>query len=222
MDPIEEFIFKRVLMELAKKNFAANDIIVKKVVGGAGGFIVKFFRKVDSDGDGVSDGEEEIYTLDTPSLVLDNGFALVNNDDDEIGIGYPSLKLVDSNDLLPFIQDSDFTGDGNSIFIDLDGDGANEVYKPAPYDGSGDGINDFTTVIDDDDNGLPDVSPHSPFYPVGSEEYETIVQKMSSDSHIMETPLDDYNVSEGLLLIIVILLGFNFVRGLFTRKDVYR
>ncbi len=222
---MEEYIISLILEALAKALEKAVEkgitYIIKKVVDSAGNVITKIVYEYDSDGDGIMDGEETIFTLDTMIPNLDNGYCLCNKGN-EIGLGYPSFRLVDANDVLPVIQDTDFIGNGDSIVTDLDGDGNDDVLRPVPYDGNGDGLPDFQIVVDDDNNGLPDVSPYSPFYPVGSEEYTTIVEKTRSDSRIMETPLDDYNVSEGLLLIILILLGFNFVRGLFTRKDVFR
>ncbi len=222
---MEEYIISLILEALAKALEKSVEkgitYIIKKVVDSAGNVITKIVYEYDSDGDGIMDGEETIFTLDTMIPNLDNGYCLCNKGN-EIGLGYPSFRLVDANDVLPIIQDTDFIGDGDFIVTDLDGDGNDDVLLPVTYDGDGDGLPDFQIVVDDDDNGLPDVSPYSPFYPVGSEEYTAIVEKTRSDSRIMETPLDDYNVSEGLLLIILILLGFNFVRGLFTRKDVFR
>jgi hypothetical protein len=34
--------------------------------------------------------------------------------------------------------------------------------------------------------------------------------------------LDDYSVSEGLLLLLLLISGCFFIRGLFRRKDVFR
>ncbi len=222
---MEDYIISLILEALARALAKAVEdgvkYVIKKAVDSAGNVITKIVYEYDSDGDGIMDGEETIFTLDTMIPNLDNGYCLCNKGN-EIGLGYPSFRLVDANEVLPIIQDTDFIGDGDFIVTDLDGDGNDDVLLPVPYDGDGDGLPDFQIVVDDDDNGLPDVSPYSPFYPVGSEEYTTIVERTSPESRIMETPLDDYNVSEGLLLIIVILLGFNFVRGLFTRKDVFR
>lgn len=43
-----------------------------------------------------------------------------------------------------------------------------------------------------------------------------------SDNGIMSKKLDNYSVTEGLLFLILLLTAFNFVRGLFRRKDVFR
>lgn len=220
MDPIEEFIFKRILMELAKKNFEANEFIFKKVVGGAGGYIVKFFRIIDSDGDGVSDSEEELYTLDTPVLILDNGFALVNKDD-EVGLGYPSLRFVSSSDVVPALQDSDYISAGENTYVDLDGDGAfDEVIQPVPYDGDGDGLPDFEIVVDDDDNGLPDLSPYSPFYPIGSEGYQEIVETYSQNVPALDKSFHNYTVSEALLFLIAFCAGIGVISKIIRRRKL--
>lgn len=219
MDPVEEILFK-LLMELAKKNFEANKFIVKKVVGGAGGYTVKFIQKIDSDGDGVSDGEEEIYTLDTPVLILDNGFALVNKGE-EVGIGYPSYRFVSSIDVVPSLQDSDYISAGENIYVDLDGDGAcDEVIQPVPYDGDGDGLPDFEIVVDDDDNGLPDLSPYSPFYPIGSEGYQDVMEAYSENVPALDKSFYNYTVSEALLFLIAFFASVGFISKIIRRRKL--
>lgn len=198
-----------------------NKYTFEKVIDGVK-TVIKFIGGTDTDGDGSIDTEEDIYTLETAlPLSLDNGLTLCNSGD-EVGLGYPALRLVSAEDVLPYLQDTDYTGDGNFFVTDLDGDGYDDVLKPLPYDGDGDGVPDFQIFVDDDDNGLPDVSPQSPFYAIGTVEFNTYIEEASSDRSIMDTPLDNYSVTEGLLLIVVIMLGLNFVRGLFARKDVFR
>lgn len=43
-----------------------------------------------------------------------------------------------------------------------------------------------------------------------------------SDNGIMSKKMNNYSVTEGLLFLILLLTAFNFVRGLFRRKDVFR
>lgn len=43
-----------------------------------------------------------------------------------------------------------------------------------------------------------------------------------SENGIMNKKLDNYSVTEGLLALVLLFTVFNFVRGLFRRKDIYR
>lgn len=195
-------------------------LIVRKIVDGAGRVATQIFYRYDSDGDGELDGEEVIYTLDTMVPDLSDGFCLVNKDD-EIGLGMPKLKLLENFDITEFV-DSDFiTGNDNGFIIDIDSDGEfDDVIIPMP-DFTGDGISDWIQLVDDDDNGLPDASPHTPFYPVGSDEYNYFIEKYS-DSEVsgLDKPFDNYTVSEILLFFIASAAVVYLFSKIFRRRKL--
>lgn len=223
---MEEYIISLILQALAAALEKAVEegikYVIKKVVDSAGNVVTKIIYEYDSDGDGIMDSEQEIYTLETMIPSLDNGYCLCNKGN-EIGLGLPQFKLVDGSEIVDLIGTDIITGNNNGYIADLDGDGENDdILIPLP-DFSGDGWDDWGWLVDDDDNGLPDVSPYSPFYPVGSPEYTYIIEQQTpTEKTIMEKPVDSYNVTEGLLALILIFVGLDFVRGLFTRKDVFR
>ena len=135
--------------------------------------------------------------------------------------------LPDIGDILPDVGDffapEVITGNDNGYILDLDDDGENDdVLIPLP-DFTGDGVGDWGWLVDDDDNGLPDVSPDSPFYPVGSEEYDYILERSGvTDNSIMTKRTDKYSVTEALLALILLFTFIDFVRGLFRRSDYLR
>lgn len=193
--------------------------IIRKITDSSGNVSVKILYEYDTDGDGVNDAEETIYTLDTLIPSLDNGYTLCNKDN-EVGLGLPQYKVVDCFDIVNYIDDDIITGNDNGFIVDFDGDGdRDDILVPLP-DFSGDGYSDWGWLVDDDDNGLPDVSPYSPFYPVGSEEYHEIVCEMSDDYTIMDKPISKYTVTEGLLLLFAIVGGFKLLGKAFRRKKV--
>ena len=159
--------------------------IIKKVVDGAGNVVTQIVYEYDSDGDGENDSEEIIYTLDTLIPNLDNGYCLCNKGND-IGLGLPQFEIINDDEIGSLIDTDIITGNDNGFIVDLDNDGANDdVIIPLP-DFTGDGVADWGWLVDDDDNGLPDVSPYSPFYPVGSEEYNYIIEQSGvTDDNIM-------------------------------------
>ena len=57
-------------------------------------------------------------------------------------------------------------------------------------------------IVDDNNNGLPDYCPTSPFYPIGSEGYQEIVEAHSQNVPALEKSFKNYTVSEALLFII--------------------
>lgn len=223
---MEEIIFTIVLQAIATAIERAVEkgitYIIKKVVDSAGNVITQIVYEYDSDGDGVNDSEEVIYTLDVMIPDLKDGYCLCNKGN-EIGLGLPQYKVIDGLEISNLIDTDIITGNDNGFIVDIDFDGENDdILIPLP-DFSGDGYDDWGQLIDDDNNGLPDVSPFTPFYPVGSEEYTYIVEQSGADdTPIMEKPIDNYNVTEGLLALLVLFTVLKFVWGLFTRKDVLR
>lgn len=223
---MEEIIIALILQALeaavSKAIEEGISYIIKKVVDGAGNVITQIVYQYDSDGDGYNDSEQVIYTLDTLIPSLDNGYCLCNKGN-EIGLGLPQFEIVDGTEISDFIDTSVITGNNDGFIIDFDNDGANDdVLIPLPGF-TGDGLRDWGWLVDRDDNGLPDISPYSPFYPIGSEEYHYIIEQSGlADNGIMVKPLDNYTVTEGLLALILLFTAINFVRGLFCKKDIYR
>lgn len=207
---------------LTKAIESGIEYIIKKVVDAAGNVITQIVYEYDSDGDGENDSEEIIYTLDIMIPDLEDGYCLCNKGN-EIGLGLPQYKILDGFEISDLIGTDIITGNDNGFIVDVDFDGENDdILIPLP-DFTGDGYDDWGWLIDDDNNGLPDVSPFAPFYPVGSEEYTYIIEQTAADdTPIMEKPIDNYNVTEGLLALLVLFTALKFVWGLFTRKDVLR
>ncbi len=163
----------------------AIDYVVRKVVDAAGKVVTEIVYMVDSDGDGVGDTEQVVYTLDVMIPDFDDGYCLVNAGDD-IGVGLPMYELIDGSTIGDYIDVNDpynlptVTGNDDGYLVDLDNDGQDDdVLIPLP-DFTGDGLPDWGWLVDDDDNGLPDASPAAPFYPIGSDEYNTIVEQQGS------------------------------------------
>lgn len=146
--------------------------LIKKGTDAFGNVITQIVVPVDEDGDGETDREDVIYSFDY-LIPDDSGYTLVNRGD-EIGFGLPLYEPVDYFDIVPYLSDT-FSGNSNGYLIDLDADGEPEVYKPLPFDVTEDGRDDWVLVVDDDENGIPDASPDSPFFPVGSEGYNQII-----------------------------------------------
>lgn len=224
--------------------------IIRKTVDALGNTVTEILYKYDSDGDGIEDAEQVIYTLDTLIPDMSEGYAIVNQGD-EIGIGLPQYELIDSVDMADRLIDT-VTGNNNGYLI------GDDVYVPLPFDFSGDGLTDWGRVVDEDGNGIPDASPDGPFYPVGSDGYDQIVKNISSgsgksiiivspdgttcvydengniteqdcetayqiwvsDNNIMSKPLDYYTPTEGLLLLTFVISLFGFFGNIFRRRRV--
>lgn len=223
---MEEIIITIILQALeaalAKAIEEGINYIVRKVVDASGNVITEIVYQYDSDGDGTADGEQVIYTLDTLIPSLDNGYCLCNKGN-TIGLGFPQYQLVDGSEIADLIDTDTITGNGNGFIVDLDNDGENDdILIPLP-DFTGDGQDDWGWLVDDDDNGLPDISPYSPFYPVGSEGYHDIVSRVTTEEYtIMNKPISEYTVTEGILLIFLIVGAFKLIGKAFRRKRVVK
>lgn len=194
--------------------------IVRKMVDGNGNTTVKICS-VTAEGNGSSGEEQEIFTLPMIIPDLSSGYCLCNKGD-EIGLGMPQYRLVDISDIITDIEV--ITGNDDGFIIDFDGDGdSDDILIPLP-DFDGDGQGDWGWLVDDDDNGLPDVSPDLPFYPVGSEGYTEIVSHIVEEEPytIMNKPIFEYTVTEGILLIFLIVGAFKLVGKAFRRKRVVK
>ncbi len=172
-------------LEIAVEAAAEKAItyVIKKVVDSAGRVVSQLVYEFDSDGDGVNDSEEVIYTLDTLIPDLDSGYCLVN-DGDLVGLGMPQYELIDGSLITDYIDTTNpfnppvISGNTDGYLLDLDYDTEfDDVLVPLGADFTGDGLPDFGWILDEDDNGIPDASPDFPFYPAGSDEYHQIVEQ---------------------------------------------
>lgn len=161
--------------------------------------------------------------LEAPSVPLAGLPAFPDTSD---GSDFPELPdISDIIDIEPSFEHKDYpiiTGNDKYFIADLHNDGYNDIFSPAG-DITGDGINDWKVIVDYDDNGLPDASPNQPFYPVGSDEFEYLIESIGQgDNGIMTKEIDKYSVSEALLSLILLFSVINFIRGLFRRSDYLR
>lgn len=203
---------------------AATDLVIsiRKFIDSFGNVSTQIVYQYDSDGDGELDSEDIIYVIDSYIPDLNEPFQLVDKDG-TIGLGYPMLKTVDSIDVSAAFSDIEYhssTAGGYRIALEGD-DVLDDVVYNLPFDYTGDGINDFEIIVDDNDNGLPDYCPTSPFYPIGSEGYnEILLQYGKADYTIMDKPISKYSVTEGILLIGFIVGAFGLLKKAFRRKKV--
>lgn len=229
---------------------------VKRIVNDFNEFCTQI--GIDKDGNGVLDENEVLTTIKTFIPDLSNGYTLCNNGS-EVGVGVPILKIVDSDDIVDWFSTHDeFAGTDSAVVIDIDRDGErDDICFPFNSDLTGDHVDDWVCIVDENNDGLPDAAPDAPFYPVGSPEYKEIVTEgresgsiiiMSGDgtmsvydmngditaedcdtayslwvseNGVMDKPLDNYSVSEGMLFLILLIMSVYFVLHLFKRKDYY-
>ena len=204
--------------------------IIRKTVDALGNTVTEILYKYDSDGDGIEDAEQVIYTLDTLIPDMSEGYAIVNQGD-EIGIGLPQYELIDSVDMADRLIDT-VTGNNNGYLI------GDDVYVPLPFDFSGDGLTDWDRVVDDGyDQIVKNISSGSGksiiiVSPDGTtcvydengniteQDCETAYQIWVSDNNIMSKPLDYYTPTEGLLLLTFVVSLFGFFGNIFRRRRV--
>lgn len=184
---------------------AATDLVisVRKFIDAFGNVSTEIVYKYDSDGDGKLDSERVIYNIESYIPDLNEPYQLVDKNG-TIGLGFPMLRTVDSVDVSAAFSDSDYhssTSGGYRIALECD-DVLDDVVYPLPFDYTGDGLPDFQIIVDDNNNGLPDYCPTAPFYPIGSEGYQEIVEAHSQNVPALEKSFKNYTVSEALLFII--------------------
>lgn len=184
---------------------AATDLVIsiRKFIDSFGNVSTEIVYKYDSDGDGELDAERVIYNIESYIPDLNEPYQLVDNNG-TIGLGFPMLRTVDSVDVSAAFTDSEYhssTSGGYRIALEGD-DVLDDVVYDLPFDYTGDGINDFQIIVDDNNNGLPDYCPTAPFYPIGSEGYQEIVEAHSENVPALEKSFKNYNVSEALLFVI--------------------
>lgn len=164
-------------IDLAIENFKYE---VKKNIDG----IVQLVRSLDMDNDGIY---EDVVVAELGTITFDvNADYNIVSDGDTIGIGTAAIEIIDGMDLPNYI-DTFVPGDypvisyNDGVYIyDVDNDGDNDTVIPL-HDLTGDGFADFGLVLDEDDNGVPDVADDTPYYPIGTDEYNTIVRRMSNE-----------------------------------------
>lgn len=191
------------------------EFVAKKVVDAVNGVVTKIVATFNGK-------EYDVYTLNTLIPDIGDGYCLVDKDG-EIGVGLPEFEFVsreidvtgDSETLYPSIgiDDGDtFTGYPDGGIVAPDG----KVYVPF-NDIDGDGLGDWALVVDDNDNGLPDASPDFPFYPIGSDEFQQVVEGYD-DATFLDKPISDYTVTEGILLIFLIVLVVRGFKNFFLKR----
>lgn len=151
---------------------------IKRKLNNAGKFVSEFYALIDNDGDGVAEHEELVFSFDASVPQSYNGYSLVNNGD-EIGLGYPEYEIIDAAEFASRISnhnDGTITATDDYYIVDDD------VYLPIPVDYDLDGRNDWGRVLDENHDGIPDSSPSGPFYPVGSDEFNQIIETTKQQS----------------------------------------
>lgn len=169
--------------------------------------------------DNPEDSEEILFSYQPLIPDLSDGLCLCN-DGDVVGFGTPNLEMIDGTEISGVFTNK-LIGNSDGFLVDWDNDGVcDDVIIPL-RDLTGDGVSDWGLIVDNDNNGIPDVSTDSPFYPIGSEDFqEIVVSKFTADYTIMNKPLSKYSVTEGILIIGFIVAAFGFFRKAFRRKRV--
>lgn len=124
----------------------------------------------------------------------------------------------------------DLTGDGINDFayiLDLNGNGIPDADPDSPFypiDSP-----DYKRIISTRTNGGiiiissdGTMSVYDPSGTLTAETYNEAYALWAESNGILNKPLDYFSVTEGLLALTLLFSVFNFVRGLFTRKDVFR
>ena len=141
--------------------------------------------------------------------------------------------IVDNDVYLPIPIDYDIDGHTDwGMVIDENHDGIPDASPDGPfYPVGSDEYNKIIGTIPKDSEGGVDLVVVSPEGEIAvydrngnvkSEDVDTAYATWVNKNGIMNKKLDDYSVSEGLLLLLLLISGCFFIRGLFRRKDVFR
>lgn len=216
---MEEILIK-FLLNLGVKQLKTR---IERDFDNIGNAVYKIVHLFDSNGDGELDSKETLLEFSNYFPDLSDGMCLCNDSDGDFVYGIPQFKIVDGTEITDLINDSsDVVYSPDGIICDYDGgDGSDDVLIPFP-DYTGDGVNDYGLIVDDDNNGVPDVDDRFSYYPIGSDEYNEIIYKESTTEYftIMDKPLAKYTVTEGLLLLFAVFGAFGFLRKIFRRRKV--
>ena len=141
--------------------------------------------------------------------------------------------LLDNDVYLPLPIDYD--GDGETdwgMVLDVDHNGVPDASEDGPfYPVGSDDYNRIISTIDQGSDGGVDLVVVSPEGEIAvydrngnikEEDVDTAYATWVNKNGVMNKKLDDYSVSEGLLLLLLLISGCFFIRGLFRRKDVFR
>lgn len=147
------------------------------------------------------------------------------------GAGYLADLDYDGEIDSTLVPLQDFTGDGAIEWgrvVDDDENGIPDASPEAAYYPVGsDGYNQIiasvsnqpSIIVMSDDGTMTVYDTNGQ---ITAEDCDTAYSLWVSENGIMNKPLDNYSVTEGLLLILFLVSACYFVKSLFKRKDVYR
>ncbi|MGN0686492.1 MAG: hypothetical protein ACI4KA_00130 [Oscillospiraceae bacterium] len=187
----------------------------------------------------VSDGDT--VGIGMPMFEIVDGIDIIDYVDTTDVFHYPTVTANGNGYLLDADGDGDvddvlvplddLTGDGMpdwGLLVDSDDNGIPDASPDAPYYELGSPeykqiiarSNDIPSIIVMSPDGT--MSVYDTNGQITAEDCDTAYSFWVSENGIMDKQLDNYSVTEGLLLCLLLLGGFYFVKSLFKRKDVYR
>lgn len=181
-----------------------------------------------NNGDEIGLGYPEFEIIDA------NEFASrISNHNDGTITATDDYYIVDNDVYFPIPVDYDLDGHTDwGMVIDENQDGIPDASPDGPfYPVGSDEYNKIIGTIPKDSEGGVDLVVVSPEGEIAvydrngnvkSEDVDTAYATWVNKNGIMNKKLDDYSVSEGLLLLLLLISGCFFIRGLFRRKDVFR
>lgn len=151
--------------------------------------------------------------------------------DDEVFTGNSKGVYIGDDVYVPIPVD--FDNDGSTDWgrvVDSDDNGVPDASPDAPFFPVGsDGYNQILSEMDNGDGvDIVLVSPEGEIAVydrngnIKEEDVDTAYATWVSQNGIMDKKLDNYSVTEGLLLCVLLISVAFFIRSLFKRKDVFR